>query len=46
MPVFDFPCSACGSIFESLVRKDEETVRFAKWGKKDTRKLLSALFFQ
>ncbi|MCU0614163.1 MAG: zinc ribbon domain-containing protein [Desulfobacterales bacterium] len=45
MPVFDFQCSACGSFFEALVRKDEETVRCAECGKKDAKKLLSAPSF-
>lgn len=45
MPMFDFQCSACGSIFEALVRKDEETVRCAECGKKDAKKLLSASSF-
>jgi putative FmdB family regulatory protein len=41
MPVFDFQCSACGLIFEALVKKNEEAVHCLGCGKKDSGKASS-----
>lgn len=41
MPVFDFQCSACGLIFEALVKKNEEAVHCLRCGKKNSGKASS-----
>jgi putative FmdB family regulatory protein len=45
MPMFDFQCSACGSIFETLVNKEVKTISCPQCGGKESKKLLSAPSF-
>jgi putative FmdB family regulatory protein len=45
MPVFDFQCLSCRSIFEALVKQGAETVSCSKCGAKNARKLLSTPSF-
>ncbi len=45
MPVFDFQCSSCGSVFEALVAIDKDRVLCKKCGENNAKKRLSAPSF-
>ena len=45
MPVFDFQCSVCGSIFEALVKTSTDTLSCVECGGNDAGKMVSALSF-
>lgn len=43
MPIYEYECAQCGTIFETLVSiTSEDDIVCEKCGSKDTRKLISA----
>jgi putative FmdB family regulatory protein len=39
MPIFEYECAKCGSVFEVIVKKDKDQTPCENCGNKDTRKL-------
>jgi putative FmdB family regulatory protein len=46
MPIFEYECAKCGSIFEVLVKNDKDPVPCENCGNKDTTKLVGAPAFR
>ena len=44
MPIFDFICSSCDNEFESLILKDDETVRCPRCGNDTVNRVTVSLF--
>ena len=46
MPIFEYECVKCGSVFEVIVKKDKEQMPCEACGNKETRKLIGAPAFR
>jgi putative FmdB family regulatory protein len=46
MPIFEYECAKCGSVFEVIVKKDKDQMPCENCGNKDTRKLMGVPAFR
>jgi len=46
MPIFEYECDKCGSVFEVIITKERNQIPCENCGNRDTRKLLGAPAFR